>query len=548
MRYGLVVLVLCGLALGYTQSSFRAQSTAGLWTDDYDLLFEPARIPLISGSRVWTGLSNLVSGQEEQLGTRTENFYLVGGSANLTKPFYPGLLFDRFCDKSPLFTGLVGRNDDSLFGEGKLVQTELRDLDSNGTYDYKREDVTSAQAWEDDLSTDYYVGFGLKFDSLRLGAAYARNDFTQRGVDPALNRFYERSDSNLVDGSLTFLERDSATGEARQSSVWNRLMLNAWYDMSPLRVGVLASFTPTSQSISHDNRSTGLIDRSPANPAIGDYVHTGIVDTGDIPYQGNIMGATLSVFYVPNAQVESRFYLSAASQSQTVSDDAVGFETFTADSVTHPGVDTACDTSFHRYRGRTSGQGIGLSTRQLFTVSDRLKLGLGLGFATSSWEDSLVDTSAARSYYAHNNGDTIAGSEDLRMVTTSSEEWLNRTTGSGKVLSLPVGLEFKVVPSVALRLGVDSRITWRDETRIEKLVASAPEHTRVDYGDGWFYESVGDAQQDPGKSETSRTTTHSTQFSYGIGYNPIDNLQIDLMGFAKLTDLNNWRLSVTLKF
>jgi len=111
-----------------------------------------------------------------------------------------------------------------------------------------------------------------------------------------------------------------------------------------------------------------------------------------------------------------------------------------------------------------------------------------------------------------------------------------------------VGFEYRILSPLALRLGAIHRITWRDITSIEKLVASSPRLTRTDYGDGTFSEFAGEAQQHPGKSETINTTTHSTEFSYGIGYSPIDNLQIDIMGFQKLTDFTNWALSVTFKF
>jgi hypothetical protein len=59
---------------------------------------------------------------------------------------------------------------------------------------------------------------------------------------------------------------------------------------------------------------------------------------------------------------------------------------------------------------------------------------------------------------------------------------------------------------------------------------------------------LGDAQQSPGSSETRKTVTYSTGLTYGIGYSPMENLQIDLMAFARVTDLRYWRLSVTLKF
>jgi hypothetical protein len=57
-------------------------------------------------------------------------------------------------------------------------------------------------------------------------------------------------------------------------------------------------------------------------------------------------------------------------------------------------------------------------------------------------------------------------------------------------------------------------------------------------------------------SEHTRTTFSSTVFTYGLGYNPMENLQIDLLGFLGTSDnsffdtsfYRNLRLSFTLKF
>jgi hypothetical protein len=539
---------MCSLAGAYVTSSFRSQATAGLWTDDYDLLFEPARIPLVAGSRVYTGLSNLVSGQEEQFGTRADNFYFVGGSTNALGAFHPGLVFDRFEARTPRFTGISSEYGDSLFGEARLVETELSDLDSNGTYDHKRVTVTDVRAWDASQQTDAYLGLGIKAGALRFGAGYARYCWQTENHDPGFNRVWERRDSSLVDGRPVFSEKDSSIGSSGMGTTDNRIIANAWYDMEFIRVGLLADFTPLSTRYTYDARQQRMVDRSPANPLIADYVHVRAADTSALPLSGNRMSATLSLFYVPSEKLESRFYLSGATLSRSVAEDAAGLQTFLADSVARPGLDTVCDSSYARYSGRQTGTNLSLSTRQLITVTEDFKLGLGLGFSTATSRDSLTSSWVERSYAAHNNGDTIAGREDWRRRVSSTEDWLNRATSSTSTLSLPVGIEYRIVRPVALRLGFSHTITWRDETRIEQLVGSSPELTRIDYGDGSYFEYLGTAQTRPGQSETQQRTTHATSYTYGIGFHPIDNLQIDLAGFARLTDLTNWRLSATLRF
>jgi len=547
MRYAVTVLVLVGVAVAYVPSSFRWQSTAGLWEDDYDLLFEPARIPLIEGSRAYTALSNLVSHREEQFGTNTANVFLVGGSTDRLGPVYPGLVYDRTSYRAPLETGLYGHNEEPLFGTGKVIHTELLDLDSNGTYDYKREDVTEAMAWDDGGSADYYFGAAYQSGSLRAGLGFARADSSSTVTDPDFNYTYDRRDSSLVDGRVLFTQTEAFDGDDRLSVSRNRFILGGWYDTEDWNVGLSGGFALMNETDAYTHRGQTLEDRSPANPLIEDYAVTELLDTMSLPYVGNMISATASAFYVPREEVESRFYLTLYTQSQSVSDGG-GLEFHYVDSVCHPGTAVGHDSTFHAYSGQRAAQGIGVRTHQLLTLSEKFNLGFGAGFLIHAWGDSLSSASRHRTRYSYDNGDTIAGSEDYVASVTYSSEWVDRTTGSANVLSVPVGLEFKPWSPCALRLGALHQVTWSSVTRVEKLVASSPRLTRVEYGNGSSYEYLGDAEETPGISETTGTTKHTTEFSYGIGYSPIDHLQFDLMGFAKLTDLTGWKLSVTFKF
>lgn len=548
MRYMVAFVALCGLAVAYIPSSFRSQSTAGLWTDDYDLLFEPARIPLIDGSRVYTALSNLVSGQEEQFGNNTNNFFLIGGSTSLLAPFYPGLLFDRQASRTPRFTGLiVPYTGDSLFGEGRQVYSEFQDLDSNGTYDHKLLEVNTAEAWDKYETTDAYLGVGYKVGALRLGAAFARSQYSSTVADPSNNFTYDRHDSSLVDGMLTYRETDTFAGFGDTCLSENSIMLNGWYDFSTLHLGLLGSFAPLTNDVKHDYRGLSFSNGSPANPAIVDYSREVSSDSADIPYSGRRIGGTVSLFYVPKPEIESRFYVSAYTGSQATSTGG-GLVTDMIDSVAHPGTASSYDSTLHKYRGRQTRQGISASTQQLFTVTPRFRLGLGLGFATDAWKDSLRDSSADRSYETFDNGDSAPGHEDYSSMTTSAVEWLTRTTGTDRVLTVPVGIEFKVAEPVALRLGALPTMTWRDETTVRELTSSVPWLKHTAYGDSTYVDQLGDDREYPGESQTTTSLNYTTQFTYGIGYSPISNLQIDLMGFSRLTDLSNWQLSVTFKF
>lgn len=89
----------------------------------------------------------------------------------------------------------------------------------------------------------------------------------------------------------------------------------------------------------------------------------------------------------------------------------------------------------------------------------------------------------------------------------------------------------------------------------KKITKSEPYTTVTNRGDGSSSTYKDDNEYASTKEET-KTTSSNTVFSYGLGYNPTENLQIDLLGFFgnKINGLldsdfyRSLRLSFSLKF
>lgn len=554
MRYFILIiaiLLLLGISTkttAFMPNSFRWQSTALLWEDDYDLLFDPARIPLIKGSRIYTNLSNLVSYEEEQFGTDRTNFYLLGGSTDLIGFIYPGFVLDCFQSNLPLFTGLFFSETDSIFGKGTTIETEWLDLDSNGTYDAKRVITRSAEAWENTKSTDYFLGLGFKFGSFRLGASLLQTDSITTLSEPSWNSDYFLYDSSLVSGTLTFTHNDTAKGSDKELNKRQRVFISGWFDTDFFSLGLGGGLAFTNRSLEHKNQWRSYENRSPSNPNIVDYSRISEIDTLAQPYTGSIIPVSLTLFLYPDTNFESRFYLNLFTQNEKLKTGSGSLWSTEVDSIAHPGSVLSLDSTKHQFQGTFASKGFELFTRQLIKVSDRFDLGFGAGFLMRDFSDSLTDIRSFKSLLTYNNGDTISGFEDYKIVTTESDEWLTRITGLEKRLTLPVGLDFRLLPSLSFRLGARHTITWSDITTVRALKALSPTWTRTERGDGSFSESVFFPWTQPGTKENRESTTYSTTFTYGAGFNPTKNLQIDLMGFRNLTNLTFWRLSVTLKF
>jgi hypothetical protein len=549
MRYIAIAGLLITFALALSPAgSFRYQSTANLFEDDYDLLFDPARIPLISGSRVYTNLSNLVSNQEEQFGSHSENFLLVGASTDLFK-IYPGVVLDHYCSKSALPTGLFGPTGfDTLRGDAKTVETNWEDFDNNGSYDHRTTEINERKAWDKSDDIDYYIGLGYKANDLRLGISFFNTASCNTFTDPNFNWIYDRRDSSLISSALTYTENDTFTGPDKYKADAKRFALSGWYDMAKLSFGVMLGFTPISSDSEFYHTGSTFENRSPANPSILDYYKSTALDSLKKPYSGAYIPIGLTLFAYPKENIESRFYLNFFTSSEKLGDNAARYTHNTSDSIGLPGRALLDDISSHDYLGNLTGKGIDFRTTQLFKVTDRFDLGFGLELGSRDWHDSTLDKTSSQSVYEFNNGDTIAGHEDYRITTTSLYDWVTRISGTATTFSIPVGFDFRLVPSLSLRLGAIHSITWTDVTTTGYLSAFEPTHTRTDYGDSTFTESIGSEFELQGVSETVGRCQSNTDFTYGIGFNPIRNLQIDIMGFRNLTNLGNWKLSVTFKF
>ena len=548
MRYLMTLLVIVGLGLAYLPSSFRNLSTAYLFEDDYDLIFDPARIPLIEGSRLYTNLSNLVTADEETFGQSTANFYMLGGSTKIGK-FYPAVLYDHFAWKDPLWTGLRGQNNDSLYGEGEVTNIIWRDLDSNGTYDYKSVDSRWAQSWQDTSDMDFLIGFGKNMgEDKRIGLSYAFTSYQIKHINPDSNHVYDQNDSNLISGLYTFSRYDSAEGLSKTKGVYHNIHLSGWMDKEKWSAGIGVRFIPHSYTTERNYFDTLYENRSPSDTAIVDYYMKKVDAVSMRPYSGFIVPVTLKLFYNWNEKTQSRIYLTYGMGMTDLSDDAGGHEYIYKDTLYRPGQMIVNDTVQHFYTGERNDNWISLMTQHFFNVSERFDLAFGLGFSNSTPVDELIDSAVTYRTTTFNHGDTLPDHDDYTAVTTGSEQWKTRTTGVVRTFTLPVGLEFKIFNPLVLRLGAEHTVTFSDSTTTDDLLRFVPQKIKTTYGDGVIEERMGTNQTRRPSTETEKETTHETEYCYGLGWAATDNLQIDLMGFARLTDLTNWKLSVTFKF
>jgi hypothetical protein len=538
------------LSFGLITESFRYQSTARIWEDDYDLLFDPARIPQIDGSRVWTGLANFVTGNEELFSNSSQPYLLIGGVTHYNN-FFPAGVYDRSVDKTPLNTGLVDPMGNEIYGEGSVEIIEW-DLDpTNGDPESWEVTTESRIGFDRNAYADYYVALGTQMDNLRLGLGYLHRDHTQTMTDPSNNYDYEYFTEELSPDSMTYLETEVYTGDEVYTSSEDDFILSGWMDMEQMAIG--ADFRYAMLSYGSEAFITGAeeVYSEPEDPSHL-YVFTDNLDSLNMPESGSRMAFNVKVFYDWNDMAQGRFYGGYFMKSTSYGDDATEHVFETVEDVGYDDgdpemtFDTTLTTSI--YAGEFKYSGFRLGTKQLFEVGDNFRFGFGFFWSMWSVDDSVnrFDSTYAAQVYDDGDPDTLV-QNSYDTYTYSTERWAMVTDGSVNTFNIPVGAEFDFSKHLVLRLGADHTITINDLTTTHTLEAWDPEYTYYDQEDGTNYETYQDPSARPeNTSENNTTKVPATMYYYGIGWKVTDNLQIDLMNFSDLTDIGDWRLSATL--
>jgi len=546
MKYALVFLIMLSLSFGLVTESFRFQSTAGLFEDDYDLLFDPARIPEIGGARLWTSLANFVTGDENLFSGGSQPYIVLGGVAGLGT-LYPGAMYDRRAQKTALSTGLTDPYGNPIYGDAELTIINWNNPDTLGNFTNRTVETRTRSAYELVGSSDWYLALATKLNRIRLGFGFMHRDYRTTSTDPDNNFTYLFTSEDLLADTLEYQREVNFAGDEIAKNSENDFRFSVWFDRENISFGLNLDF----DMLSTKEEAIILGDSAEyENPQQTDtnYTLVAVFDSLMQPQSGNRIGVGLKSFYNYSENTQGRFYLDFYTQSMSYGDDAtdyffktreLSYNNFTWDTV---------NTATY-YDGDQSSTGLRVGTKHLFNVSERLKFGIGLFFNTSSYSDSTTARDTTVSIRVFDNGDTISGPEDYTRTITQSETWMTMVDGSMKSFVIPVGLEFNIVKPLVFRLGAQHTLTYNDFTTTTELIDYEPQRTSTVYGDGTSTEIIDDPGPRPERSvEQESEKDPETDYYYGLGWMVTNNLQIDLMGFNELTDLSNWRLSATLKF
>ena len=562
----LLVIVISAVTFAQPQT-FRSMSTSGLILDDLDRWFSgmlftqplPDRLLEAPGIRVYTGLSNLSTGTDlvfDETADTRGSFLLGGSYVPLEASFGLGILTEflneRFFDEITL---LGAGGIPYVSGEGTVEGTwsEYIDTNGDGTLDSRHTVHETVEARTDSslTSAGVYGAYEVS-ETLRLGLGVSYTTNSTEVLDEDDNRSLSIADSNLVTGVETYTLDSSGEGFSRDDRSSIEIAVSATSAVTDVMdIGGMFLFTSLSSDVSFEAQLAGTEDFLPGQIGVYDYETFSQSENYSVSPGGSRFGGGLNMAY----RLDENWILEASGGYYTASLSGSSDQySISTDASIIVSIASLIDSTITDMNG-SGGTEIDISddllafgTKLTFDPSEGFTVSMGMGFFKHDLNNTVWNESSNIDVLTYSDGDDeIADPDDYVSTTTWSQTDETITTESITRISIPVGLEFEVLPKVFARLGASPGFVWESETETTSLIEASPLVTHIIYGDGsedQFIESPFETI-DGTLVETDDNYTE-IPYSYGVGYTPNDYIQIDLMGLGD--SLNQWRLSATLSF
>jgi hypothetical protein len=588
----IMVVAAATLATAQEPLSFRNQALAGIISDDLDLVFDPVELRFIDSLRLYTNLSNLTSTSERLFNNVSDNEFLIGVSRRnpLMDSLWSALLFRfqkaKLAHPISIDSDLNGLSDD--FGNGSLQNeyTAYLDLNGNGLYDLRR---TISQMKSSTRLTDAYavvlnnsihfdgdwtVGLKLAFGTQTSESNTADSPLgSGRGVlfgtnfgDPTFSRSVEEF----------FIDSNYATTRWSEKGDFNTKV-----DQPLFRIGV-GVMTPVggwelrgdaayfNADVTQETGDTysGMIEGF--NPRIAGYMNSYAENAelkGKSGREGNGFGFAGSGRWTFDKQTHRRndgFLLLGASAS---------FESFDYNN-SSAGAFSSSETVFDSESGplrdfvrkvnsasSTKDDGTGSSNSWQFGARLNVPLlegvyfGLGALYTLSNLEITTKYTEEFSRSTDYSLTDNLSNAFDTVRTETSGMTADRTMKNRLRAFQVPVGIEyfFSENRCWAIRFGAFFRYLSQTTDDVKQITGSKPFTTRTTLGNNATSVNV-QSNVYSSRSEHRTDGDSHTFFTYGLGYFPTSNLQIDLLGFFDVNNrvsllefLKSLRLSFVLK-
>ena len=557
-------------------ASFRYLALGKIVDDDLDLVNDPIELKFVEGSRLYTNLSNIVNTSEEILANNSSDTFLIGYSTK--NPFIENLWNSIFIEfqktKTPytvwIDSDLDGDND--IAGSGSLSDefTGYYDINGDGIYDIlnqisqERSDYDEINQVEFTLNNTYDTGNFIIGAKLHYNSYSSDEDITY--------------DMNFIQHDIIEEFNDYTANQLEDSS---DLYLNSYFDfqasilLPELRgYEVRGDLIFQNQSFSSDDQINDYFREDTFDqdiPILEDYIIDESVNKNILERPGNAftLGTSIRKTLVKAAQRKNDGYWKISG------DITFGFYDYSdLDEITQTytekyfdGLDTLFTDYLETDIESSLTKDIGTRKRTQFSLNGKInypfneKVYFGLGFnynyliikRETDFEESFENI---YDYEILDEESTVADYIITETYSITADRTFEQYTSN---FSIPVGIEYKFTNNNKwdLRFGSVFRSTCSTINDAKEIKDVSPITTETNYGDDTVVVEIEDNTYDS-TSMQRNSTNSSTNYYYGLGFRPTDNLQIDLLGFLgdpgdeeDLLDADFYkqlRLSFTLKF
>jgi len=540
------LILITELGFCFTRNSFRNQSTAftlnddlDYWIADYSLSMpNPSGLLKIDGYRLYTNLSNLVNKEENQFSNNSLNNFLLGGSGKLYGGYHFGSIVNRYIDK--------WKNTNST------DNSKFTDNDGNGAYDSRKRYLSSDVVDESESDAGFTFALASRRNNLDYGISYVlqnRNNSSEESSSA------DTTDTDLVTNLDNAVSHGEIRGNTEQDSRSHIVTAGGLYRYSDdISVGARLGLSIEHQEDIDNGHVDYTRDRSPSDPDLLDITFRNNQYEIGQKYGGTSFSGGLTLELQATSNIFSIFEITGYSGKM---DDDGG--SYRRDITETSYLSLGDDTTFTVVNGSVIGEnsfdikrkGITFYHRDIIDLPSELKLAFGISLSTSTYESTELLSPDSTSVESFDDGDNQPDDpDDYTRTVESSYSTKLMTTADSKVFSAPVGLEFYPVKKLAIRLGAKFSYIRSEYEITDILLSSSAPHEIIVRGDGSTSESLLENPYDPYVSTSQHIKSGSsyTNYYYGAGWHVTENLSLDFMGFAKLTDLSDWKLSAVFKF
>ena len=555
-------------------ASFRSMALGTIIDDDLDLVYDPIELKFVEGSRLYTNLSNLTSSNENVFDNITDDTYLIGfsGKCPFVENLWRAVLIKFENSKTAHFVEIDSdlNGTDDIYGFGTLTDeyTAYEDTSGDDIYDT----ITMISQEVSDFTETNYFNFVLNhtydLGSMVIGG---RIDFSKSCYDDYMdyNLDYTHHDieTNFDEITMDGLEDFNFTNEFSTFDFLGSVLLP---NVNGYEIRGDINFQNRSTSWGDDDsEELRTDDLDPDILGYEDYVIDQATFISINEEKGNsfAVGGSIRKTFNQASQRKNdgywRFGAGINFGSFDYKDSEEDISTYTEkfldpeDSLNIDYIEIIKETEESTNDGTNKKFGFDIYFRLNYPLDEKVYFGIGghLDHNTANRETDYTESI-----------ENIEDYEILDEEATAADYTITETYGytadrtyerSQTILTLPVGIEYKFTNNNkwAGRFGAIFRNVFTTVNDAKQITNAEPFITETVLGDGTtdvviennIYEST---------SEHNSSAYSDTDFYYGLGFQPTDKMQIDLLGYFgsagnSLLDADFYkqlRLSFTLKF